>query len=134
MKWNNKRPLNELYFMAKAHRRLNEKSTWNSFIHFTYSLVCVCVRAQSIENRNPRLWCSIIMVELWKSLSQKNKKLSVSYNIWIMWLKTEKKKYKNSLFSNSMWIFNEVKEFKFHSRNVLISKYISQMTYFKISE
>lgn len=38
-KWSEttKRPLNELYFMAEAHRRLNEKLTWNSFSHFTYS-------------------------------------------------------------------------------------------------
>lgn len=41
-KWSEttKRPLNELYFMAEAHRRLNEKITWNSFSHFTYLSEC----------------------------------------------------------------------------------------------
>lgn len=40
-KWSEttKRPLNELYFMAKAHRRLNEKPTWSSLSHFTYQCV-----------------------------------------------------------------------------------------------
>lgn len=58
-KWSEttKRPLNELYFMAKAHRRLNEESTWNLFSHLTYSFVCVR-KHRALGSSAPLLWLS----------------------------------------------------------------------------
>lgn len=42
-KWSEiiKRFLNELYFMVKAYRRLNEKLIWNLFSYLIYLFVCV---------------------------------------------------------------------------------------------
>jgi len=101
-KWSEttKRPLNELYFIAKAHRRLNEKPTWNSFSHFMYFFsfyiyfymrmcVCVCVWERERESTIHSEHKSKILVcryygGVMKEPKSRIKKIGITYNIWII--------------------------------------------------